>query len=724
MQGEALRLVQLVSAQQQFIAEAAEQVLDTIGRATIEADDPPASCPRLLNTVLAPSPRYATAAVLAPDGHVVCGLHAADIGRDLSDRAEVRDAGRTGSVAATYIAGPASEPQSIGLAKVFRDRHGAVAGIGDISLRLDWLGEQLLRLSLPPGGSVLIADHNGIILAAVGAAAVSVGAALPVEDRFTLAGNTIAVRTEDSARHRTIAYAPPAAMVNGLVVLAALQEDSAAFIMPAGTSLLIALCALGLAALAANRLFYRPTPQLPQAAAANPQAGHLAVFTRPEGTTYPIPPVRMSGLTSGTTAARDTEAALRWHATDLERRLAEAAASSEAAERRAAQAERTQALGQLAGGIVHDFSNVLQVISGAMTLTARRSPEDGAAQRLTAFAGEAIERGISITRRLLAFAHPGASRIEAVDAGDMLEGLREILCHTLGDGITVEVRRSHSPCPIRVDRRQLEIVLINLATNARDAMPEGGLLVLSAEPRTRQSGGAPHEADRRYICLTVADSGTGMDADTLARAREPFFTTKTADSGTGLGLPMAQAFAEQFAGTLDIESRLGQGTSVSLWLPFVDCNHAAATVRIRHARAPAAPDSLGHVLVVDDERMVREVLTMHLEDAGYAVTTAVDGAEALARLDDERGFAALITDLAMPGPDGLAVIRAARQRFPTIPVMLLTGFAASEAAQSLATSIAAPAALLGKPVTEADLLDCLAAMLTPAAAERPVTKAT
>jgi PAS domain S-box-containing protein len=427
-------------------------------------------------------------------------------------------------------------------------------------------------------------------------------------------------------------------------------------------------------------------------------------------------PIRMVGLNMDITVRRETEAALRRLSSDLEQRVIEEVAAREAAQIRAAQAERMQALGQLAGGIAHDFNNVLQAVSGAMALIERRASDDIAIRRLTRLAGEAADRGASITRRLLAFGRRGDLHVEPVDVADLLHGLHDVLGHTLGAGITVQIKLGGDLHPVMADRRQLETVMVNLATNARDAMPGGGPLILSAKMETVPAASQMHPAalaPGSYVRLTVTDTGIGMDPATLARACEPFFTTKPIGVGTGLGLPMAQGFAEQSGGTLSIESRPGEGTTVTLWLP-----HAAGAVAApAWQRSPkivpraTALESLGRILVVDDERMIRETLTQYLEDAGYQVVVAADGTEALALLETGPPITALVTDLSMPGMDGLAVIRTAQERFPSMPAVLLTGYAGDDAALALGISTAGTISLLRKPVDEVKLLDRLSAML-------------
>ena len=421
--------------------------------------------------------------------------------------------------------------------------------------------------------------------------------------------------------------------------------------------------------------------------------------------------VRVVGLTLDVTSSRETEAALRRLSTELEARVREEVAAREAAQERAAQAERLNALGQLAGGIAHDINNVLQAVGGAITLIQRRSGDEAAISRYTRMATEAIERGASVTRRLLTFSRRGDLRTETLDVAALIRSLHEILTYTLGAGIDVRISLPNDLPPIAADKGQLETVMVNLATNARDAMPHGGRLLISARPEAVFAQDPPHPAGLdagHYIQIAVTDTGTGMDALTLVRAREPFFTTKQPGSGTGLGLPMAFGFAEQSGGALTIDSGLSEGTTVTLWLPQATAEPVAHPAA---ASWTAATNDPARVLVVDDEATIREILAQHLEHAGYTVLLAADGTEALDLLEAGNIVDAVVTDLSMPGMDGIAVIRAVQNRLPNAPAILLTGYAEDAAGLALSGAVAGSVSLLRKPVSHVQLLDCLGTML-------------
>jgi DNA-binding response OmpR family regulator/signal transduction histidine kinase len=396
-------------------------------------------------------------------------------------------------------------------------------------------------------------------------------------------------------------------------------------------------------------------------------------------------------------------------------RLEQETAERARAEAALAQARKMEALGQLAGGIAHDFNNVLQAVAGAARLIRRRPDEPEVVGRLAAMAIDAAERGAAVTRRLLAFARRGELRAATLELGPMLRELREVLRHGLGPGIEIglDLPADGSLPGIFVDKGQLETVLVNLAANARDALPEGqGRIVVSA--RAEQVAVPPGQypaalAPGGYVCIAVRDSGTGMDAATLARSAEPFFTTKPQGKGTGLGLSMAKGFAEQSGGAFEIDSTLGQGTTVTLWLP------QAAPEVVAPLPGPGvepASRAVGQrpirLLVVDDEAMVRGAIVAELAERGYQVTEAAGGVHALALLDAAGECDVLVTDLAMPEIDGLALLREVRRRRPGMPVVLLTGHAGEGARLADAGG---GFVLLRKPVTPEDLMASIAALL-------------
>jgi PAS domain S-box-containing protein len=421
--------------------------------------------------------------------------------------------------------------------------------------------------------------------------------------------------------------------------------------------------------------------------------------------------VRMIGTVVEVTEQRQAQAVLARDKAELERLVEARTQDLQETQARLAHAQRLEALGRLAGGIAHDFNNVLQAVQGGSELIERHAGEPDRVRLIARALAEAADRGAATTHRLLAFSRRGDLRTEEMDPAALLAGMQEILRHTLGAAIEVRVEAPVGLPMLLADKAQLETVLVNLATNARDAMPEGGVLTLAAALDLVEPGRGPRPpielAPGRYARLTVTDTGLGMTPEVLARVAEPFFTTKQEGKGTGLGLAMAKGFAEQSGGGLAIESVPGQGTRVTLWLPVAERPVAGAAPSVSHGGSVA--HGLRRVLLVDDDDAVREVIIAQLEAAGYAVMPAASGAEALTLLDLDQAIDAVISDLSMPGIDGLAVIREARSRQPGLPAILLTGFVTAEAAFDEVLS--GPYSLLRKPVTGQQLAERVGLLL-------------
>jgi PAS domain S-box-containing protein len=371
-----------------------------------------------------------------------------------------------------------------------------------------------------------------------------------------------------------------------------------------------------------------------------------------------------------------------------------------ALEGRLAQAQKLQALGGLAGGIAHDFNNILQAVAGAAVLIEQQPENDEKIQRLARSTIAAAERGTSITRRLLAFARSDELRVEAMVTAEVLEGLAEVLTYTLGSTITVRTSFAAGLPLLLADRGQLETALVNLGTNARDAMPGGGLLNLSAETElvTEDEVHPAGLAPGAYVRIDVADTGCGIDEATLSRVVEPFFTTKPPGQGTGLGLALVKGFTEQSGGGMAIESTPGVGTTVRLWLRQAPSDAIARQVEPARERAQGA--ATARILVVDDDDLVRETMAEQLAGGGFDVVAAASGVEALAAISATTPPDALVCDLSMPGMNGIDTIKRIRDLVPGLPCFLLTGYAGERAALEGGQAFT----LLRKPITARALI--------------------
>jgi PAS domain S-box-containing protein len=361
---------------------------------------------------------------------------------------------------------------------------------------------------------------------------------------------------------------------------------------------------------------------------------------------------------------------------ELERKVEERTREREEALEKLFKSQKMESIGQLTGGLAHDFNNLLAAILGNLDLLRARLPDEPKVRRLLDSAILGAERGASLTRRLLAFARRQELRPQAVDIPTLFEGMKELLQRSLGADIQVEFSIPASLPAVRVDASQLELALLNIAMNARDAMPFGGMLSISASAERFGADAPVQEMDAgEYVRISVADSGVGMDETILARAHEPFFTTKGPGRGAGLGLSMIHGLALQSGGALRLSSTLGQGTTVDLWLPK-SAYGARPPPPCKAEPPPLQTDRRRfRILVVDDDALVRMGTVGMLEELGNEVIEASSAAEALALLQATAGIDFVVTDQAMPGMRGTELAARIAQMLPSLPVVLATGYA-------------------------------------------------
>ena len=374
------------------------------------------------------------------------------------------------------------------------------------------------------------------------------------------------------------------------------------------------------------------------------------------------------------------------------------------------QSQKMEAIGQLTGGVAHDFNNLLTPILGGLDFLRRKLPDGDRGLRLLDSAIQSAERASTLVQRLLAFARRQPLQVTAVDVERVVENMAGLVAATLGPMIDVRVDLSDLP-PARADLNQLEMALLNLAVNARDAMPDGGELRISAR---RESVAALDDRALprgHYVRLSVSDTGVGMDADTLRRAIEPFFSTKGVGKGTGLGLSMVHGLAAQLGGGLTIESAPGMGTTISLWLPI---SATAALDDEPPIEVVQAVKRLGIALLIDDEDLVRMSTADMLADLGYDVVEAASAEEGLRLIHNGLEPAVLVSDHLMPGMSGAQLAREIRCLRPGLPVLIVSGYAEEE-------GIDPDIPRLTKPFRNAELAASLAS--APASVVLPATAA-
>lgn len=362
------------------------------------------------------------------------------------------------------------------------------------------------------------------------------------------------------------------------------------------------------------------------------------------------------------------------------------------------QSQKMEAMGQLTGGVAHDFNNLLTPIVGSLDLLQRRGVGDDRERRLIEGALLSAERAKTLVQRLLAFARRQPLRPTGVDLKQLVDGMAELITRTSGPKVVLELDIEADLPPVQTDPNQMEMAILNLAVNARDAMVNGGTLAISArvdEIATEHTQLRPG----RYVRLSVGDTGAGMDDETVARAVEPFFSTKGIGKGTGLGLSMVHGLAAQLGGALEISSRQNVGTEVRLWLPIADRPiEGVATGPVR-----LLPAFSGTVLLVDDEELVRMSTADMLSDLGYNVIDTSSAEEALAMLRHGLRPSLLITDHLMPGMTGAELAHSIRKQHPTLPVLLVSGFADVD-------EIASDLPRLAKPFRQQELAASVAAL--------------
>ncbi|MFC3125893.1 response regulator [Pseudoroseomonas globiformis] len=380
------------------------------------------------------------------------------------------------------------------------------------------------------------------------------------------------------------------------------------------------------------------------------------------------------------------------HAAELlEARIAARTAELEQAEAALRQSQKMDAIGQLTGGIAHDFNNLLQGISGSLDLIQTRIAQGrlGAVEPFIKSAAASASRAKALTNRLLAFARKQPIDPRSIQPNDLIKDLKSFLRRSCGEAIRLELCLDDELWNTLCDGSQFENAILNLAINARDAMQDGGHLTVTSK-RTRYSASREHLLPELtpgdYVCISVADTGCGMDERTVAKAFEPFFTTKPAGQGTGLGLSMIYGFARQAGGGVQILSRKGRGTTVELYLPRHDAPVDPLPVK-PSSEAAAPADALGQVVVVvEDDPVVRHVMVEVLVEQGYAVLQAEDGAAAQRLIHKLSRLDLLITDIGLPGMNGYELADLVRHREPKPHILLTTGYA-EEAAKTASNSI-------------------------------------
>ncbi|MGV1759708.1 ATP-binding protein [Rhizobium sp. A22-96] len=378
----------------------------------------------------------------------------------------------------------------------------------------------------------------------------------------------------------------------------------------------------------------------------------------------------------------------------------------ERAEEQLRHAQKMEAIGQLTGGVAHDFNNLLMAVLGNLELLRKHVGDDVKAGRLIDGALQGATRGASLTQRLLAFARRQDLRIGPVDLGGLVVGMEDLLKRSVGSAIRIESSIPAALPFVSADSNQVELALLNLAVNARDAMPDGGTIWIKLRAE-EQAARTETLAAGNYLVLSVIDEGHGMNEETLQKAIEPFFSTKELGKGTGLGLSMIHGLALQLKGDLRLASSIGKGTAAELWIP-VSTSTTSRDVVVEVT--PVSPEEAAgpkKILLVDDDVLIAMSSADMLSDLGHEVTEAHSGKEALEYLNNGGGFDLMITDYSMPGMTGAELAKAARNIAPDLPILIASGYAELPAGADL------DVARLGKPYTQTQLAAEIGKLISP-----------
>ncbi|HET7879894.1 MAG TPA: ATP-binding protein [Acetobacteraceae bacterium] len=716
------RQAALLAGDVESIGEGARLLLVTAAEFLQVRFDPTECSLRLAATQHGAS-SFAFIALADAKGRILCTSDS-DIAATSPDASWLRDARAASSFGAGHFARSTNHPG--GFLPFYLPLEGSGADNGGTliaALDLTWLGQHLQQIqhgnpAFLAGGTLSVTDADGVVLGRLTQHSEFVGRQIPAAAMDMVRAQhpgILRVKGVDGI-DRVFGYVPPSAATYGLMSAVGFKEsDLMADINSAlwqGAALLIAvtLVVVTLTWLAARRFIGRPTQAL-VAVARRWREGHLWARApqQEESSEFGQIAAAWNEMASALQMRQDQ---LQEYSESLETRVAERTrdllatnnrlqvevAEREKTEAALLQSQKLQAVGQLAGGIAHDFNNLLATIQGCLDLLARTIPDEQAKQRAwVQRASGAVSRGAQLTGRLLAFSRRRRLSVRSTDVNQLVTDLIALFgAATLGGRISVETNLDPDVRTAVVEPSQLEAALLNLALNARDAMPEGGVLTFATSNAVLTEAAKSLPAGE-YISITVADTGIGMDHEVERRAFDPFFTTKGA-SGSGLGLSQVQAMVDEYGGAVRISTMPGKGTCVTLLLP------RAIEPASGESGSPAAQRRRvrTRVLVVDDDAEVLAVTTDMLKQLGYIVTGATSGQEALERLSDIGTPPELVVlDYAMPGMNGMTLAGALRERGVTGPIVLATGYAdLSEVDQSGFTEIQA---VLNKPYTISEL---------------------
>ena len=690
----ALQQAELTNVAVGQVVDTVKQVLVLVGGLDSVSNGLP-GCSERLERLRAGLPEYALIAVINPDGSTLCS--ASDGAFSPASIHEIE--APLHQVAAFTVGWYVPRPGTAGLlsfAMPFKRRQGQPGGLIVAGLDVASIGHALEAVSSRTSDAQsLVLDRRGVVVARQPDSVAALGEVREDFEPSALNGATSATRmvTTREGALRAFGYVPankdPVGLFVGTGLAVADVNSGIDQAANRGTLMLLVgvVCSFALALLFAQRYLRDPTAVLLDAAR-RWGSGDLAVRarTRPGAAGELAQMARAFNTMAELLQAQQTEL----HALNgaLEVRVAERTrallasnnrlqveiAERELTEGNLRQAQKLHAVGQLAGGMAHEFNNLLTVVLGSVELLRKRAGEDPRQVRLLETMVDAVDRGSRLTAQLLGFSRKQPLLAISVDLAEVIQGMTGLLSSTLGTSVRVQSRVAPDLWPVLLDPNLFEAALLNLGLNARDAMPGGGRLAIVAANATIGPDGPSELPAGGYVRVVVSDSGIGMSQEVLSRAFEPFYTTKALGRGSGLGLSQVHGLAQQIGGSVVIDSRPGEGTNVTILLPRSRTAPAPRTIDADRPRPALDRDHA--ILLVDDDDQVREVTALTLMDSGYQVVQAVDAADGLAKLEAERPrIGMLIADHAMPGMTGREMLSLVRGRWPKLPFLLATGYA-------------------------------------------------
>ena len=654
VQDEVLGLAKLAAAEQQQIVQGVRQALIALSELpAIKAKDVE-GCNAYLSRINKRYPEFIVFIVVDIDGNSFCDSAIEHKPSTAAGRAYFASVVKTGKFTiGEFALGRTTGRNVLQFALPFYDNEDRMGGVVIAALSLDWLADYIAKKGVPEGAALAITDRNGICLARYPDNNLFVGKKLPAGKDPKTANGTVEDMVNVDGVRRTVGFA---AVGDDLLVSFGLgkaqtftkiehrtQRDVLFIIM--STLIVLTLTAWG-----AQRFIQRPFAQLVDAA----NRWRVGEF----GRRVDIP---------GESEIAEVASAFNAMADALKNREDELSEAREQFH----QSQKMESVGQLTGGIAHDFNNLLTVVSANLELI-EADQDSGKVRHFAAAARRAVDRGAKLTAQLLAFSRRQILNPKPVDANQLVSEFQGIIRKAVGEACRVKVWTNEGLWLCHVDPARLETALLNLALNARDAMPNGGVLDIEMKNVIVPEGSVPGCPAGSYVRLSVRDTGFGMPPEVRDRAFEPFFTTKEVGKGTGLGLSMVYGFVRQSGGHIAIESASGRGTTVALYLPKATQKSDAEMEGVPSDAFPAGSE---RVLVVEDNDDLLDLTSAMLTRSGYQVRCARNGAEALLMLRSEQ-FDVLLSDIVMPnGINGIEVAREARRLNKGIKILLASGYA-------------------------------------------------